>query len=66
MLDNLTQEEIDFAYENAAKRRLVDDKDLNQDVVDMMQENNMIPKELIDEFKFPKEIEEPANEAETS
>lgn len=54
MLDELTQEEIEFAYINSAKRRLLDDTDLTQDAVDLMEKNGMIPQKLIDEFRNPK------------
>ena len=64
MSDNLAEKEIEVAYANAAKRRLIDDKDLKQEVVDMMQEKNMIPEELINEFKYPKEAQEQSNETE--
>lgn len=63
MLDNLSQEEIDLAYENAAKRRLMDDNGLTQKIVDIMEEDKLIPEELINEFKYPKEMEEPIDEA---
>jgi hypothetical protein len=62
MLDSLTTEEIDEAYAGAAKRRLMDDKDLTRAVVELMYDNNLIPEELINEFKYPKEMEEPTNE----
>jgi hypothetical protein len=64
MSDNLTEKEIEIAYANAAKRRLIDDKDLQQEVVDMMQEKKMIPEELINEFKHPKEAQEQSDETE--
>jgi hypothetical protein len=64
MSDNLTAKEIEIAYANAAKRRLIDDKGLSQEVVDLMQENEMIPEELVNEFKYPKEIEESIDQTE--